>query len=177
MPKPRRGSFVLRARGCAGLVLLSRPLSEEATSNFRKPSSVQGLLFFLEHLDHPWVLDRPIVECRFLSLGRRVASYDHGVKVVRVLTIHTSETRWGGRQGLPSCKARIEREQLNGVWRFSLECIPLNLALPYQTCSGSPGGQLCRETINQKVLKRPDAGLRLVFCVEVDRERKDSHRC
>ena len=60
---------MLQARGFAGLVLFSRPISEEATLNFRKPSCVQGHLIFSEHLDHPWVLDRPIVECRFVSLG------------------------------------------------------------------------------------------------------------
>jgi hypothetical protein len=93
---------VLQARGFAGLVLLSRPLSEEATPNFRKPSSVQGHHNFSEHLDHPWVLDRPIVECRFLSLGWRVASFDHDVEVVRIFTIHTSFDPAGfSGQGLP----------------------------------------------------------------------------
>ena len=79
---------MLQARGFAGLVHLSCPLSEEAIPNFRKPSSVQGNFNLPEHLDHPWVLDRPIVERRFLSLGWRVASYDD-VEVVRVFTMHT----------------------------------------------------------------------------------------
>jgi len=93
---------------------------------------------------------------------RRLASYDHGVEVVRVFTIHTSFDPVGvSGQGLPSHKARIGWEQLEGVQRISLECVPFNLALPYQNRSGSPGGQLCRETKNLMVLKRPDSGLGL----------------
>ena len=106
---------MLQARGFAGLVLLSRPLSGEATPNFLKPSSVQGHHISLEHLDHRWVLDRPIVECRLLSLGWRVASYDHDVEVVRIFTIHSSFDPAGvSGQVLPSHKARIGREQLQG---------------------------------------------------------------
>ena len=60
---------MLHARGFAGLVLLSRHLSAETTPNFRTPSSVQGHLIFLEHLDRPWILKRPVEECTFLSLG------------------------------------------------------------------------------------------------------------
>jgi len=169
---------VLQARGFAGLILLSRPLPEEATANFRTPSSVQGHLNFSEHLDHPWVLDRPIVECRFLSLGLGVASYDHDVEVVRIFTIHTSFDPAGvSGQGLPSHKARIGREELKGDQSISLKCVPFNQARPYQNRSGSPGGQLCRETKNLKGLKRPGSGLGLVFFGEVARERKDSHRC
>jgi hypothetical protein len=166
---------VLQPRGFAGLVLLSRTLPEEATPDFRKPSSVQGHLNCSRHWEHLWVLDRPIVDCRSLSLGWRVASYDHDVEVVRIFTIHTSFDPAGvSGQGLPSHKAHIAREQLKGVQRISLECFPFLLALPYQNRSGSPaGGQLCGETINLKVLQKPDSGLGLVFCGEVTRERKD----
>jgi len=144
--KPRGGSFLLQVRGFAGLGLLFRALSEEATSNFRTPSSVQGHLNFPENLDHPWVLARPIVDGRFLSLRWRVASYDHDVEVVRIFTIHTSFDPAGvSGQGLPSHKTRIGREQLEGVQRFSLECDPFNLALQCHNRSGSPGGQFCLE--------------------------------
>jgi hypothetical protein len=107
---------VLQARDFAGLVLLSCPLFEKATPNFRKPSSVQAHLNFSEHLDHPWVLDRPSVECRFLSLGWRVDSYDHDVEVVRIFTKHTSFAPAGvSGQGLPLHKTRIGRKQRRGV--------------------------------------------------------------
>ena len=164
---------MLQARGVAGLVLLSHPVFEEAPPNFRKPTS--GAPQFLEHLDHSWVLDKPIVEYKFLSLGWRAASYDHDVEVVQIFTVHTSFDPAGvSGQGLPSHKAHIAREQLKGVQRISLECFPFLLALPYQNRSGSPaGGQLCGETINLKVLQKPDSGLGLVFCGEVTRERKD----
>ena len=96
-----------------------------------------GTSFFSEQLDHPWVLSRPIVECRFVSLGWRVASYDHDEKVVRIFTIHTSFDPAGvSGQGLPSHKARIGREQLKGVQQISLECVPFTLALPYHNFLG-----------------------------------------
>ena len=173
---------MLQARGfsglvLSGLVLLSRPLSEEATPNIRKPSSVQGHLDFSEHLDNPWGLDRSVVECRFSSLGWRVASYDHDVEVVRIFTIHTSfDTAGVSRQGLPSQKAHIWRERFQGVQMILPECVPLNLALPCQHGSGSSVGPLCRGK-KLKVPKRPNSGLGLVFSGEVAREQKDSHRC
>jgi len=146
--------------------------------NFRTPSSVHGHLNFLEHLDHPWVLDRPFVECRFLSLGWRVASYDHDVEVVRIFTIHTSfDPAWVSGQGSPLHKARIGMEQLEGVNIISLECVPFNQSRPYRNRSGSPSCQLCRKTKNLKVLTKPDSGLGPAFCGEVARERKDSPRC
>jgi hypothetical protein len=148
--KHRGGSFVLQACGFVGRVLLSCTLSEQATPQrgLRKPFSIQGHLNFLKQLDHPWVLYRPIVECRFSSLGWRVASHDHVVEVVRIFTIHTSFDPAGvSGQSLPSHKTRIGRAQ-----RILHECVSFNLALPYQNSSGSPGGQLCRETINLKVL-------------------------
>jgi len=100
------------------------------------------------------------------------------MEVVRIFTIQTSFDPAGiSSQDLASHKARIEGGGLKGVQRISLECVPFNLALPYQNRSGTPGDQLCRETINLKVLKRPDSGLGLVLCGEDARERKDSHRC